>query len=315
MSKLAVLFSGQGSQFSGMGLDFILQNDKLKQKLNRASEILGFDVFEILNGSDDRMNETIYTQPLVFLASVMAFESAQEIGLNADAYAGFSLGEYTAFYAADIFNFDQVLDMIKIRAHAMSKCAEENPGKMAAIIGLTHKEVEAICQTISNEKTQVVPANYNAFNQLVISGHEQAVIQAMELAKERHAKRTILLNVSGAFHSSLMKSAGQVFESYLSSVKKNISNKPIYLNTTAKKLVDEDLKTEMVKQLQSPVRFEQTIKAMINDGLTHFVEIGPGTVLSGLVRKANLDVHVTNVQKKEDLITLKGWLMEHGFKK
>ncbi len=314
MSKLAVIFAGQGSQYPGMGLEYLENNQKLNDKIKTASEILGFDVVEVLNSSDGRLTETIYTQPLVFLSSMMAFDTFMELGISFSAVAGFSLGEYTALYASEVFTFEQILRIIIFRSIWMQECSIKYPGKMAAILGLSSNEVDDVCKIAQSEGI-VVSANYNSPVQVVISGEESAVLKAIEIAKSKGAKRAIMLNVSGAFHSPLMKEAGTALSQYIANVVDQPFKYPIYMNTTAKPLIQKELKIEMEKQIQSSVYFEQTIKQMVADGFTHFIEIGPGSVISGLIKKIDLNLNVAHLDKKSDLEALKGWLNTHGFNK
>ncbi len=313
MGKLALVFAGQGSQYTGMGLDY-LSHPQIQHLLDVASKHLGYDIIEVLKSDDGKLNETQYTQPLVFLATAFAYEAFKSLQVSFQGVTGFSLGEYSALYAAGIFDFETILDIIKMRAKWMNDCAQDNPGKMAAIIGLSAKDVDLICDEASDYGI-VVSANYNSPIQVVISGEKVAVEKAIELAKSKGAKRTIPLNVSGAFHSPLMKQAGDHLAQYLKSISVNPAKVDIYMNATGQNLDFGDLKVLMEKQIQSSVYFEQSITAMIKDGYTHFIEIGPGTVLSGLIRKIDLNVHVTHLDHYQELEALKGWLVEHGFNK
>lgn len=312
MNKLGLVFSGQGSQYTGMGLDFIEFNPLLKEKELQATHILGYDVKEVLSSSDGKLNETKYTQPMILLSTIFAYESFKSFSVEVEAVAGFSLGEYSAFYASEIFNFEQIIRLIDQRSTFMQQCAIQNPGKMAAILGLSPLEVETICQDASSEGI-VLCANYNSPVQTVISGEERAVLKAIELSKMRGAKRAIELNVSGAFHSPLMKDAGDQLYNYVKLIPYQEPVFPVYLNTTAEPLDSKDLYKVMKNQIQTPVYFEQTIKNMANRGITHFIEIGPGTVLSGLIKKIDINLEVTNLNKAADLELLKGWLTTHGF--
>ncbi|MCF7931162.1 MAG: ACP S-malonyltransferase [Acholeplasmataceae bacterium] len=314
MKKLALVFAGQGSQYAGMGIDLVDAFLELKEKEKKASDFLGFDVREILLSTDGKINETEFTQGLVLLTSIYAYEIFKTLNVKVSAVTGFSLGEYSALYAANVFDFEHIMRIIQKRSEFMKACSLKYPGKMAAVIGLSKDIVEKICQE-SSEKGIVVAANYNSPIQIVISGEEQAVIYASEKAKEAGAKRVMMLNVSGAFHSPLMKEAGENLYDFLRNLTYNAPKFPIYMNTTAKPLIQDNLYQEMEKQIQSSVYFEQTIEQMVQDGVTHIIEIGPGTVLSGLIKKININIEVSHFGKLNDLEELKGWLNEHGFSK
>ncbi|MBU1141536.1 MAG: ACP S-malonyltransferase [Firmicutes bacterium] len=314
MNKLALIFAGQGSQHSGMGIDFIDVMPLLKEKENIASDILKYDIREVLLSEDGRLNETQFTQPLILLSSIFSYEVLRTLSVSVSAVAGFSLGEYTALYASNIFDFNQILTIVSKRSQLMHACTLKHPGKMAAILGLSPIEVDQICEEASILGI-VVSANYNSPVQVVISGEEKAVSQAIELAKSKGAKRAVMLNVSGAFHSSMMKEAADELFTYLKAMQCHEQKIPIYMNTTAKPLIASNLFREMAKQVESPVYFEQAIKQMVQDGITHFIEIGPGTVLSGLIKKIDINLEVSHLGKASDLETVKGWLKDHGFNK
>ncbi|PKK96275.1 MAG: malonyl CoA-acyl carrier protein transacylase, partial [Tenericutes bacterium HGW-Tenericutes-3] len=254
MNKLAIVFAGQGSQYTNMGLDFVDAYPFLKEKEHIATSILGFDVRNILSSTDGRLNETNYTQPLILLASIYAYEAFKKLDVQVSSVAGFSLGEYSALYASGLFEFDQIMKIIQVRSQLMQKCTVENHGVMAAILGLDSDVIETICKKASLFG-KVVLANYNSPVQSVISGEEKGVHKAIELAKENGAKRAVLLNVSGAFHSNLMKNAGDGLYEYIKHIKHNDMITPIYMNTTANILKVENLYQEMEKQIQSPVYF------------------------------------------------------------
>jgi len=313
MGKLAVVFAGQGSQYTGMGLDFCDINPKSYQKLNQASNILGYNVRSMLTSENGEMNQTLYTQPLMMLATIFAYDELLKYVSTVDGVLGFSLGEYSALYAASIFSFEDLVQIIAKRATFMHEQTQEYPGKMAAILGLDALTVEEICSKVTSGI--VVCANYNSPIQTVISGEAQAVEDAVVLCKEKGAKRAIVLNVSGAFHSPLMKEAGEKLFEALKSYQTSKPEKPLYLNSTSRPLIYNELKVEMKKQIFSPVLFTQSIEHMIEDGFTHFIEVGPGTVLSGLIRKISVNLEVTNLSSIQDLDNLKGWLNTHGFAK
>lgn len=313
MGKLAIVFAGQGSQYTGMGLDFCEINPESNQKLNQASSILGYDVRTLLTSENGEMNQTLYTQPLMMLATIFAYDELLKYVSKVDGVLGFSLGEYSALYAASIFSFEDLVQIISKRASFMHEQTQKYPGKMAAILGLDAQAVNEICSKVKSGL--VVCANYNSPTQTVISGEAQAVEDAVLLCKENGAKRAIVLNVSGAFHSPLMKEAGEKLFEVLRTYQTSKPEKPLYLNSTSRPLIFSELKEEMKKQIFSPVLFTQSIEHMIEDGFTHFIEVGPGTVLSGLIRKISVNLEVTNLSSIQDLDNLKGWLNTHGFAK
>lgn len=310
MKKLALVFAGQGSQFVDMGLDFIDVNPSLITMMTKADEMLGYQTKEVIQSEDGRMNQTRFTQPLVFLSTLFAYETFKTLNAKPEAVLGFSLGEYAAFYAAGLFSFDQLLDIVKVRATLMDEQSKKNPGQMAAILGLSSHDIDMMCRELGDG---IYPANYNSPVQTVISGYENKIDLAILKAKECGAKRAIKLNVSGAFHSPLMKDAAYLFKDYIDPINVSKAMYPVYLNTTGKALIENQLKSEMVKQIFSPVRFVDAIKNMKDQGFTHFLEIGPGTVLSGLIKKIDTDLDVFHLEKASDLDEVKGWLENHGF--
>ncbi len=312
--KLAVVFAGQGSQHPGMGLPFAALDPRLETQLDQASRQLGYDVRQALL-DEQKIHQTIYTQPLLLLSAYLAYQAACQHGLNPAGFAGFSLGEYTALLAAGVFDFTTMIDLIQKRAIWMNACATEQPGGMAAIIGLHHEAVEQACKDASTDTSIVVPANYNTPVQLVISGHMEALVKAMDICQAKGARRTMMLKVSGAFHSPLMKKAGDKLNTSLAHMTSHVPECPVYLNTTALPMNTDTLVQEMSLQCQTPVRFVETIQNMAADGFTHFVEIGPGRVLSGLINKINPALEVITIDQVPDLNLLKGWLDTHGFKR
>lgn len=303
--KIAVLFSGQGAQSKDMGLDFIHLNEAHKDKAQKMSEILGFDFMNTLS-DETLLNQTRYTQPLMIGIEILIHDYLVKNGLKVDGYSGFSLGEYAALYASGVYDFESIMKLINYRAYLMGSVSETTNGKMAAILGLDEKLVEEICKEVSTPNELVVAANYNSDNQTVISGSEKAVLSAIEKLKEMGAKRALLLNVSGAFHSPYMKESGLKLKHYAEGFKANALNNVVYKNTDALPLIKEDVLKEIEQQISSPVYFHQTIKNMIKDGYTHFLEIGPGQVLTALVKKVSLDVVTANVSKVEDIEKIKG---------
>lgn len=299
--KVAVVFSGQGSQYTNMGLDFLS-----KETINHANKLLGYDVLEILKNENNELNMTLYTQPMMVLTEIAIYEAYLK-NYPIDGILGFSLGEYSALYAAGVYDFDQILKIISKRALFMQEAAIANPGKMAAVMNMDVTKLEEICGKINKDET-LVCANYNSRSQIVISGTSKAIEMALPILKENGAKRVIELNVSGAFHSPLMKKAGEKLEAYLNTMSEKPSLKPVYLNTTADVLKDEELVMRLKEQIQSPVYFYQSIEKMIKDGYTHFVEIGPGKVLSQLIKKNYPELMVRNIDRKEDFDQLEGWI-------
>ena len=304
MGKLALLFSGQGSHYMGMGLDY-------KTNLFRkAHDILGYCPKDILV-NQEQLDQTLYAQPLIMLKSIIAFEALKD-DMVYDGVLGFSLGEYSAFYASGIFSFEDVLNIVSIRANLMQEATLIHPGGMAAVIGLEQKKIDDICQSLQH---RCMIANYNSPEQYVISGDIEAIDQAIILLKEQGAKRVIKLNVSGAFHSPLMSLVSDKFKN---EIEKFIARKPqvpIYMNQTAQKLKFDDLYGLMATQMSHPVQFVQSIKQMKADGFTHFLEIGPGRTLSTFVKKIDDDLIVMHLDKFSELEDVKGWLAEHGFSK
>ena len=301
MSKIVVMFAGQGSQYKQMGFDFLVNSVSAKSLFDLAAKNVDFNLRDAL--SSDLINNTKYTQPLVFLTSAMIYSEVKKI-IEPDAILGFSLGEYSAYYANGVLSFLDTLKIISKRAALMNAAANKNPGIMAAIIGLKANELETVIKELN---CNVTIANYNEPNQLVISGKEECVNKVIELALEKGARRAIPLNVSGAFHSKLMNEAGLHLFNYLND-EGFVFNKPKYpmwLNTTGKKLVDEDIKIVMRDQVFSSVKFYQSIENLIAGGYNTFIEIGPGKVLTGLVKKIDRSVNVININNYSDLDKLK----------
>ncbi|CCV64670.1 Malonyl CoA-(acyl-carrier-protein) transacylase [Alteracholeplasma palmae J233] len=299
--KKAIVFSGQGSQFTNMGKEFLTSH-----MVEIANKVLGYDVLEILENKNNELNDTYYTQPMIALVSIAIYDKCKAY-IDADAFLGFSLGEYVALYASGIYDFETILKIVKKRSELMQKASVGNKGKMAAVINLDETIIKNICDSISEQLNEVlVIANYNSKNQIVISGTYDAIELASQKLKEAGAKRVITLNVSGAFHSPLMKQAGKELKEYLSRIPQITTTKSVYLNTTAMPLNQNELLERLEEQIQSPVYFYQSIEQMIKDGYTHFIEMGPGTVLSQLIKKNYPEVMVNNIEKIEDFINLRG---------
>ena len=280
--KKAYVFPGQGSQFPGMAKDLYNNNPKAKEMLERANEILGFRITDVMfEGTAEDLKATKVTQPAVFLHSTVL--AACYEGFEPDMVAGHSLGEFSALAAAGAVAFEDALRLVAIRANAMQKCCEAVPGTMAAIIGLPNETVEAICAETDGT---VVAANYNSDGQVVISGEKEAVEAACVKAKEAGAKRALPLAVSGAFHSPLMEPARVELAEAIEKTTFNAPKCPVYQNVSAQAETDpQTIKSNLLKQLTSPVRWTQSVKAMVADGAGYFMEIGPGAVLQGLIKR------------------------------
>lgn len=279
----AYVFPGQGAQFVGMGKDLYESNAKAKELFDKANEILGYRITDIMfDGTDEDLKQTKVTQPAVFLHSVITALCMDDF--KPDMVAGHSLGEFSALTAAGALSFEDGLKLVYARAMAMQKACEAAPSTMAAIIGLPDETIENVCAVISKERYVVVPANYNSPGQVVISGNVEAIQEACAKLKESGAKRALPLAVGGAFHSPLMEMAR--VELAIAIEKAPVSNPvcPVYQNVDAKPHTDaEEIKANLLKQLTSPVRWTQSVKNMIADGMTEFVECGPGQVLTGLI--------------------------------
>ena len=285
----AILFPGQGSQYVGMGKDLYESSDLAKKLFNLSNSILGFDITDVMfNGSQEDLKKTDITQPAIFIHSTILFNINS---VNADAYAGHSLGEFSALLCSGSLTFEDALKLVLIRARAMEKACKNNETTMAAILGLDDTFVNSVCDNIPN----VVPANYNCPGQIVISGSKSSIDKACESIKEIGGK-TILLPVGGAFHSSYMESAKKELEDAIKSLKFNKPDKPIYQNFDANPYIDiEKIKKNLINQLTSPVLWKQTINKLIADNYKSFIECGPGRVLQGLVKKINRDMDVSSI--------------------
>ncbi|MAX78816.1 MAG: [acyl-carrier-protein] S-malonyltransferase [Crocinitomicaceae bacterium] len=281
----AYVFPGQGSQFSGMGKDLYDQSEDAKALFEKANEILGFEITKVMfEGTDEELKQTNVTQPAIFLNSVIL---AKVLGdqFQPDMVAGHSLGEFSALVANQTLSFEDALKLVAQRAAAMQKACEAEPSTMAAILGLEDNIVEQLCTEIDGV---VVPANYNCPGQLVISGAIPAVEAACEKMTEAGAKRALLLPVGGAFHSPLMEPARKELEAAINSTPFNDPICPIYQNVTASAITDKEaIKENLIAQLTAPVKWTQTVKQMMEDGASEFIEVGPGKVLQGLVKKVD----------------------------
>jgi [acyl-carrier-protein] S-malonyltransferase len=294
--KHAYIFPGQGSQFSGMGLEHY-QNSAFSKKLfEQANEILSFRISDIMfRGTEEDLKQTKVTQPAVFLHSIIAYRSIENA--KPDMVAGHSLGEFSALVVNGTLSFEDALKLVSIRALAMQKACELNPSTMAAVLGLADEKVESICNKVQKETSEVVvAANYNCPGQLVISGSMRGIEIACERMKAAGAKRAMILPVGGAFHSPLMKPAREELQAAIERIRFHTPVCPVYQNTIAKAVMDaEEIKDNLIDQLTSPVRWTQSVQAMIADGASTFTEAGPGKVLQGLILKINKEMMVQGV--------------------
>ena len=289
----AYIFPGQGAQHSGMGLDLYNDSALAKDLFKIANDILGFEITNIMfSGSAEDLKQTKVTQPAIFLHSVIL---AKTLGnsFNPDMVAGHSLGEFSALVVNNTLSFEDGLKLVSARAQAMQKACDNNPGTMAAVLALEDTIVERVCKEIEGI---VVAANYNCPGQLVISGEINAINVACEKLKEKGARRALVLPVGGAFHSPLMEEAKQELENAINNTIFNKPSCPIYQNVTSFAVSDEmKIKENLIAQLTSPVKWTQSIQKMIEDGGNDFIELGPGKVLQGLVRKINGDVEASSI--------------------
>ena len=280
----AYIFPGQGAQFPGMGKDLYDQSDQAKALFNSANSILGFDITKIMfEGDPEDLKQTKVTQPAIFLHSVILAKCLSN-KFNPDMVAGHSLGEFSALVANNTLNFESGLKLVAQRAVAMQKACEISEGTMAAVLGLENKIVESTCKEINGI---VVAANYNCPGQLVVSGEIEPINKACKLMKDKGARRALVLPVGGAFHSPLMEPAREELANAIENTKFNSPSCPIYQNVSAIAVSDVNKIKNLIAQLTAPVKWTQSIESMIKDGATDFIEVGPGNVLQGLVRKIN----------------------------
>ena len=284
----AYIFPGQGAQFVGMGKDLFERSSELKHYFLKANDILGFDITKIMfSGTDADLKQTKVTQPAIFIHSVVMAKALGD-DFQPDMVAGHSLGEFSALVASGALTFRDGLKLVAKRAMAMQKACEAQPSTMAAILGMDDDKVSEICSSINEI---VVPANFNCPGQLVISGSVEGVNIACEKLKEAGAKRALVLNVGGAFHSPLMEPAKQELEAAINDTPVHKPICPVYQNVNALPESDpEKIKKNLIDQLTAPVRWTQTVQNMIADGANEFIEVGPGKVLQGLVKKINNEV-------------------------
>lgn len=304
MLNFAYLFPGQGAQYVGMGEDFYRESPQAKEIFERANNVLGFDLLKLIfKGPLDQLTRTVNCQVAVFTVSVACFRALQacELGIDAKYAAGLSLGEYTALVAAGVLNFEQALKLVRSRADYMEEAAQMNPGGMLSLIGLSLNSVEEICN-----KTKVEIANQNCPGQIVISGKPNALEKAKEEAEKLGAKRVISLKVSGAFHSSLMAPASEKLAKNLEKVQLRQPKITVVSNVTARpENNSQEIKDNLARQVASGTRWEDSINFISSSGIRKFIEIGPGKVLKGLLRRINPELKIYNIETVGDLESLR----------
>jgi len=299
----AFVFPGQGSQKVSMGHDLFTSSNVGKKYFNLANEIMDTDIQSIIfNGPEEKLKETQYTQPAIYIVSVILGHILLEEGQQPDMVAGHSLGEYSACTIAGSLTFETGLSLVKLRAESMQDAGTTNPGTMAAIIGMADEDVISMCNTISSDESVVVAANFNYPGQVVISGNINAVHEIMEKAPDLGAKMAKELNVSGAFHSPLMEPAKKRLSAALDNIEINTANMPVYANVTAEPMIEADeIRSNLKNQLDCPVKWHETIDNMKTAGATEMMEVGPGRVLQGLNRRIDKSLTSKGVETLEQI--------------
>ena len=303
MSKIAFIFPGQGAQKAGMGKDFYEETSTGREIFDRASELLGFSMPELCFTENDRLDITEYTQAAMVTTSIAMMKVLmEETGIRPDVAAGLSLGEYCALYAAGVMSADDAITTVRQRGILMQEAVPVGVGAMAAVLAMAAEKIEEVLKDIAD----VWIANYNCPGQIVISGKKEAVELACEKLKEAGAKRTVMLNVSGPFHSGMLAEAGEKLGEFLENVEISDPQIPYVANVTASYVTDKaEVKSLLARQVSSSVRWEQSVRAMLADGVDTFVEIGPGKALAGFMRKITRDAKVVNIETLQDVRALK----------
>lgn len=303
MTKTGLLFAGQGAQKLGMARDLYEYFDSVKATYDEASEILGYDLRQLIDADADKLGQTVYTQPAILTTSVAIFRLLQTHGIAFDAVAGLSLGEYSALVASGALPFREAVTLIAKRGQYMAEAAPTGSGKMVAVMNADVAVIEAACQQAS-AKGIVSPANYNTPAQIVIGGEVAAVDEAVERLTAAGVKRMIPLQVSGPFHTALLKPASEKLALALETVDFKAFDKPLISNTTAQVMAHDEIKSLLTQQVMKPVKFYESIETMIQLGVTDFIEIGPGKVLSGFVKKIDKSVSISAVDDMASLQAL-----------
>ena len=304
MSKTAIIFPGQGSQKVGMANDLYEHNEAATTILNQAQNAVDFDILETMfTDKEVKLGQTENTQPALLTHSSALLNALND--LNADYTMGHSLGEYVSLVASGVLKFEDAVKIVRKRGQLMAEAFPDGVGSMAAVLGLDYEAVDAICKQLSTESEIIEPANINSPGQIVVSGHKSLIDQLVEEGKSLGAKRVMPLAVSGPFHSSMMQVIKDDFADFIDQFEWSDAQFPVVQNVHAQGETDANvIKAHMIEQLYSPVQFIDSTEWLIEQGVDHFIEIGPGKVLSGLIRKINKNVKVTSIQTLEDV---KGW--------
>ena len=303
--KTAFIFSGQGAQYAGMGKELYDNFQCVKEVFDKADSVLDFKVTDMCFGEDDRLNDTEYTQPALLTMSYAIYKLMSEKGLKADYVAGLSLGEYSAHAVSGTMSFEEAVKLVRKRGKFMTEAVPKGEGAMCAVLSLEAEKIQEACDEVK-ETGRCMIANYNAPGQIVIAGDKEAVEKAAEIVKEKGAKRAVMLNVSGPFHTSLLKPAADKLNEELNKIKLNDMDIPVITNLTAEIVESKEQVVDILtKQVMNPVKWEQSVKKMIELGVDTFVEMGPGKTLSSFVKKAAKEVGAeVAIYNVEDLKTL-----------